>query len=657
MEKVLGLLSSRAAGEATNDQVEAAIDELLLGRRQTTTIPASGATTTTSDGTAASQSQSRNHPQLKAPPHGNSASRLENLRASNGLAVGASSIEEDLGNYDDDNDEEDDDDEADDKGDSKPAASVLRPTAAATISAGVPGSSNPSTTGRNHHRKRPRRASSGKAGTSSKALSPAEQSVNWKLTYESIPLGRQGAKMMVAFGDGPHPIPSVVAKTLQATRLMLLAAIRDARHVRRRHQRQYQQALLHARGRSKMVAAAAEVHSSNHRPPPPVVDAHLQFRAMHSHDDLGKSPKCGFGTEELRVLYPEEINAYERWSELHHYTNVNNNEEDNINLDDETDKPESTNEDVNTENSNGDDLNGNPKEVAGGHLMERMVQFDIRTDRMDKDNYLQFSNVRFQGSFLPRRVVGEDRHRAPVRGRAADGSTTNMAIVMVRFLHWVGFDVDGVVPSHGAEMRLPAPNADTTQVLAFLAHDFFGRIVEKAIFWRNVQDDETKVLLELPENEQLQDSDIARALEDPEVRLTSLYAARNDGASAPSKPQLYFGPGFEERLEMELEEFAEPPTEDEVRARQEEDILFAHLSQDHGNVMLEGGKAGTDRNHTADCVSSPGTERRRHVMLEARRSWKTRPLPNDDLQGDSDVASTFDGEDEDQPRTRRTRAK
>jgi hypothetical protein len=38
------------------------------------------------------------------------------------------------------------------------------------------------------------------------------------------------------------------------------------------------------------------------------------------------------------------------------------------------------------------------------------------------------------------------------------------------FLHWVGFDPTSA---------LSPPNEETTQALAFLAHDFFGKIVEK----------------------------------------------------------------------------------------------------------------------------------------------------------------------------------
>jgi hypothetical protein len=125
--------------------------------------------------------------------------------------------------------------------------------------------------------------------------------------------------------------------------------------------------------------------------------------------------------------------------------------------------------------------------------------------------------------------------------------------------------------------------------LGFLGYDFYGRIVEKAIYLRNRDKakkrkrcsdylDETNVLLELAPGEQLEESDIQRALDD--INPTPLYSA------APEKkiePQLYFGPGFEDRLEMEMEELLAgmkekslPP--EEVSARQQEDELFAKMA-------------------------------------------------------------------------------
>ena len=44
----------------------------------------------------------------------------------------------------------------------------------------------------------------------------------------------------------------------------------------------------------------------------------------------------------------------------------------------------------------------------GGHLEDRLAQFDARTDRMKKEWYMAFSEVR-KGSFLPRTSTQEER--------------------------------------------------------------------------------------------------------------------------------------------------------------------------------------------------------------------------------------------------------
>ena len=122
--------------------------------------------------------------------------------------------------------------------------------------------------------------------------------------------------------------------------------------------------------------------------------------------------------------------------------------------------------------SKGDDID------AGGHLLERAAQFDIRTDRMNQGWYMQFSEHR-KGSFLPRLLKHEgdneweEQRKNSARqkkGRPENGIWSNMPAKSARFLHWVGFD-----PNKG----LPPPNEETTHALAFLGYDFVGRIVEK----------------------------------------------------------------------------------------------------------------------------------------------------------------------------------
>ena len=172
------------------------------------------------------------------------------------------------------------------------------------------------------------------------------------------------------------------------------------------------------------------------------------------------------------------------------------------------------------------------------------------------------------------------------------GSHQPLPVIAARFLHWVGFDVGYGTESPPSEVALPPPNDDTTHALAFLAYDFFGRIVEKAIFLRNLERqkrscpdmDEASVLLELESGEQLEQVDVARAMDDPDIKPLPLYSADE---TRKVGPQLYFGPGFEDRLEIEMEEMLRSYKadhrasldEEELGVRRREDRLFARLAQ------------------------------------------------------------------------------
>ena len=131
----------------------------------------------------------------------------------------------------------------------------------------------------------------------------------------------------------------------------------------------------------------------------------------------------------------------------------------------------------NKEKSNSDSEEDTGKD--GGHLLQRAIQFDIRTDNMDKNWYVKFSEHR-KGSFLPRNLKQDgdsewekNRKANYQRGRQETGVWSNMPANSARFLHWVGFD-----PNKG----LPPPNEETTNALGFLGYDFFGRIVEKVSY-------------------------------------------------------------------------------------------------------------------------------------------------------------------------------
>ena len=168
---------------------------------------------------------------------------------------------------------------------------------------------------------------------------------------------------------------------------------------------------------------------------------------------------------------------------------------------------------------------------------------------MKDDWYVEYAKVR-QGSFLPgsgraRRSKTEiewDRLRKIKKGRHAAGEWENISGRAVRFLHWLGFDPPNLYP----------PDEETTQALAFLAYDRLGRIVEKAIFLRNEKDDQARSLWELPQGEQLSVRDIERAMEDPDIKPATVYGTEESKTS--SSVQLYFGPGWEDRLELEMEE-------------------------------------------------------------------------------------------------------
>ena len=85
----------------------------------------------------------------------------------------------------------------------------------------------------------------------------------------------------------------------------------------------------------------------------------------------------------------------------------------------------------------------------------------------------------------------------------------------------------------------------------------------QAIFLKNLakakeedeEVDERTILLELKDGEQLELSDIENAIDDPDIKPAAMYTSETTGG-VYRKPaaQLYFGPGFEDRLELELDE-------------------------------------------------------------------------------------------------------
>jgi hypothetical protein len=371
----------------------------------------------------------------------------------------------------------------------------------------------------------------------------------YKELLNDIPMGKVGSQMMTTFGDGPQPDIEALQLALKGVREALQLIVMDARAVRRKATAHFAHAQEQAlSGFRKMKKLETQQ----------VVDPSLVYRAMlgeeaNAHDPLGKNKPCGFDVEQLKTLYPEEVRAYHRWNELHsEYTELAS--EKAIEAEDDGHpKAEGESSGAQQPECDDDEEKDDDKEYLGGHLKERAATFDARTADMEKDTYIKFSRIR-QGSFLPRR---QQRSQLEMeweaidrkRGRMKEGSWMRMSAVSVRFLHWLGFDPP----------EKPPPDADTTQVLGFLGYDRMGRIVEKAVHLRNAKrnkDGENPLdlrLRKLPEGEQLTKEDIQEALEDPDVKPESLFRLERQSHGLPNT-QLYFGPGFEQRLELELEE-------------------------------------------------------------------------------------------------------
>lgn len=89
-------------------------------------------------------------------------------------------------------------------------------------------------------------------------------------------------------------------------------------------------------------------------------------------------------------------------------------------------------------------------------------------------------------------------------------------------------------------------------------------------------------LLELTGGDQLEKENVEKAI--AEVKLNSLYSSSNvDLGKAADITQLYFGPGFEDRLELEMDELfgskEKSLSKEEMEARKEEEHLFSELPE------------------------------------------------------------------------------
>ncbi|KAL7527148.1 hypothetical protein ACHAWF_002056 [Thalassiosira exigua] len=361
---------------------------------------------------------------------------------------------------------------------------------------------------------------------------------------EKIPLGKMGERMLITFGDGPTPDLEVISATLLGTRASLQRVILDARALRRQLKDKWHQA-----------RAAAMIHNpdrSNHelkktmaRKRSSIADNELSFRAMDGKSDkIRYDVPCGFDVSQLEILFPEEMGVYQRWKKMHEAYESSSKE---VHDEDKAEAASLVKEKVET--------------IHSGRLIERLANFDARTDKMGGDWYMKFTNVR-RGSFLPRLSVRKNpgprgsEKTIKKRGRPSTKRTSWQSLhpTSVVFLHWIGFD---------PLSALSPPNDETTQALGFLAYDFFGKIVEKAVSSRlgshgkggakcGISRPDSPIL-ELTGGDQLDRGNIKQAL--AEVDLKSLCTSSNvDLGNSAKITQLYFGPGFEDRLELEINE-------------------------------------------------------------------------------------------------------
>mmetsp|Transcript_11073 Transcript_11073/g.16335 ORF Transcript_11073/g.16335 Transcript_11073/m.16335 type:complete len:391 (+) Transcript_11073:74-1246(+) len=337
------------------------------------------------------------------------------------------------------------------------------------------------------------------------------------------------------------------------------------------------------------------------------IDPTMLFRVMIGHDKLSSEPKCGFDVLQLEKLFPEEMNAYQRWTKMHKSYEDKNKSNGG---DDDEDNEQTTSQET-------------EQEFIGGHLNDRLAQFDVRTTRMKEDWYMAFAEVR-QGSFLAKdTATQEDRQWEETRrnmkkpGSRHQTNWEALPASSVQFLHWVGFD---------QRSALPPPNEETTQALGFLGYDFMGKIVEKAIFLKCLSRQKNSVdpdfVLELKGGEQLEVEDIERSLADTNVNIKPLYNSSNSVLDQCAEAsQLYFGPGFEDRLEMEIEQMVmgkipkAQVTEKEKEIRMKEDALFSKLA---APPTLLGG-----------VMDVLGDEHRTDEILQQRRTEKIKQRIND----------------------------
>lgn len=204
-----------------------------------------------------------------------------------------------------------------------------------------------------------------------------------------------------------------------------------------------------------------------------------------------------------------------------------------------------------------------------------------------------------------------------------------------------------------------------------------GKIVEKAIFLRYLdqenklkhstkirkrQDNANNVILELGRKEQLNVEDILRAYHDTTLNTSSLYSTSHsvlyetsDKNKAKSQliktdntygaaSQLYFGPGFEERLELELDQIiyensshknkrrkTEPISEKEKQIRIKEDEVFSNLAK--APTLLQG--------NFSDFLNRVDDDK------NEKKTTETKNVSNREIMSENDSDNYDDDDDDD----------
>ena len=499
IEAIYQLMEARAAGKATDESLEAAVARWA---------PAAAASSSSSK----EQENDKQEPYEDEDEEDEEDEDDEEEDDEDNEKV---TIKEDMGNYD-----EDDDDEDESNTKKRPREEQQQQQQQQAVESSDDEEYNEEAPVK-RKRGRPRKEDAAKY----KKQNPK---VDWS-AYADITFGKQGAQMLATFGDARQPRQETVRAALDATRVLVQSAMADARRVRDEFLNNYKNARSALRKHRPLAPARREEWSSE-----------LLYQAMVKNSRSHTAAEGCFTMQELKILYPEELYVYDRWRLMKEKAEKNKGDEDAATSNAEIDD----NDGVDKEEADEEDEDKKLEEQkleefpASGHMAERCHQFDRRTDRMRKKRYLEFSEVR-RGSFL-----GRITHKDADAAEGGAGKWARMAPIYLKFLLWCGLD---------PQSSIPPPNEPTTEALGFLAYNFLGRVVENAIRLRNEARKLKTGVVEVPKGDQLEVADIENAMKDKGVNPAPVFETSVVDGSVQLGTQLYFGPGFENRLEMELE--------------------------------------------------------------------------------------------------------